>query len=68
MASDPKNTQGLFDPENQENSESYRVWYHFYVQGFQPGEQVEFVLKNLSNQQKLYSFGMKPHYKVVYED
>jgi hypothetical protein len=50
VASDPKNTQGLFDPENQESSESYRVWYHFYVQGFQPGEQVEFVLKNLSNQ------------------
>ena len=24
IASDPKNTQGLFDPENQENSESYR--------------------------------------------
>lgn len=36
---------------------NFRVWYHFYVQGLQPGETAEFVLKNLSVQQKLYQFG-----------
>ncbi len=46
----------------------FSVWYHFYVQGLQPGETAEFVLKNLSVQQKLYQFGQRPHYKEVYED
>jgi hypothetical protein len=43
----------------------YRAWYHFYVTGIAPGETIDFVIKNMSNQSKLYSFGMRPFFKEV---
>jgi cytosolic carboxypeptidase protein 5 len=46
----------------------YRAWYYFYVTGFAPGETVDFVIKNMSNQSKLYSFGMRPYFREVLSD
>ena len=46
-------------------SETYRTWFHFYVTGIERGTTLCFTLKNLTNQSKLYSFGMRPFYRVI---
>ena len=47
------------------NTHRFRAWYHFYVTGIPLGETIDFVIKNMSNQSKLYSFGMRPFFKEV---
>jgi cytosolic carboxypeptidase protein 5 len=45
--------------------DGYKTWFHFSVHGVPQGEQLTFTFKNLNNQTKLYSQGLKPVFRVL---
>ena len=50
---------------NKGNQTSYRTWFHFRIQGFEPDQLYTFTLYNMSGKGDLYSSGLKPVYKVI---
>eukprot|EP00347_Sterkiella_histriomuscorum_P005760 403355373 len=44
---------------------TYRCWFHFYVTGVPRDTLVIFTIKNMMNQSKLFSYGMKPVFKIL---
>ena len=43
----------------------YRTWFYFYVTGVDQGTTITFTIENMSNQSKLFSYGMKPFFRVM---
>lgn len=43
----------------------FRTWFHFMVSGAAQGQTLTFTIKQMNYQNKLYSTGLKPVYKVA---
>lgn len=46
----------------------YRGWFYFSITGIRPSGTVTFTIKNMKNQTKLYTAGLRPVFKTVSAD
>lgn len=46
----------------------YKTWFYFSVTGVRPSTVVNFTIRNMKNQTKLYQAGMRPVFKTVSSD
>ena len=49
-------------------SGSYKVFFHFSVSGFEVNETYTFIIRAMTGQERLYSAGLKPAYRVLPND
>lgn len=46
----------------------YKAWFYFSISGVRPSTTVTFTIRNMRNQSKLYTAGMRPVFKSTSED
>ena len=47
------------------SSKLHRSWFYFSVTGVPKDTLIQFTIKNMTNQQKLFSYGMKPFSRIL---
>lgn len=46
----------------------YKGWFHFSITGVQPSSTITFTIRNMKNQTKLFTAGLRPVFKTVSAD
>lgn len=56
------------DGEPYVEEELYKTWFYFSITGVRPSTTVTFTIRNMKNQTKLYTAGMRPVFKTTTSD